>query len=109
MGIFVLEKVVLFIFELLTYAYQCVCLSVTLCECGRLLALYKYLHSNFTATSVNVTGNHFPNVLSVLLSLLFHFTSLHPEDEGSKVLRNGGILSHHYAASQPIRPRVESS
>jgi hypothetical protein len=30
--------------------------------------------------------------------------SLHPEDRGGKVLRNAGILPHHYMASQPRRP-----
>jgi len=32
-----------------------------------------------------------------------------PEEVGSKVLRNGGILPQHYTASQPRRPRLKSS
>jgi len=35
--------------------------------------------------------------------------SLHPEDDGSKVLRNDGIPTHQYTMSQPRRPRSESS
>jgi len=31
-----------------------------------------------------------------------------PEDGGSMVLRNDGILPQHYTASQPRRPRLES-
>jgi hypothetical protein len=34
---------------------------------------------------------------------------LHPEDGGSRVLRNIRILPQHYAASRPRRPRLESS
>jgi len=34
---------------------------------------------------------------------------LHPEDGGSMVLRNVGILPWHYTASHPRRPRLESS
>jgi len=34
---------------------------------------------------------------------------IHPEDEGSKVLRNVGILPQHYTASQTRRPRLEFS
>jgi hypothetical protein len=33
--------------------------------------------------------------------------SLHPEDEGNMVLRNVGILTHHYTTSQPRRRRYE--
>jgi len=33
--------------------------------------------------------------------------SFHPEDGGSKVLRNVGDLPQHYAASQPRRLRLE--
>jgi len=32
-----------------------------------------------------------------------------PEDGGSKVLQNTGILSQHYLASQPKRPQLKSS
>jgi hypothetical protein len=32
--------------------------------------------------------------------------SLQPEDGGSKVIRNSGILPQHYKASQPRRPRL---
>jgi hypothetical protein len=32
--------------------------------------------------------------------------SSHPEDRGSKVLRNFGILPQHYTASQSRRPRI---
>jgi hypothetical protein len=31
-----------------------------------------------------------------------------PEDGGSTVLRNVGILPQHYTAPQPRRPRIES-
>jgi hypothetical protein len=31
----------------------------------------------------------------------------HPEDGGSKVLRNVGILPHHYTPSEPTRRRLE--
>jgi hypothetical protein len=34
--------------------------------------------------------------------------SLHPEDGGSKVLRNVGILPHHYTVSRLRRPRNQS-
>jgi len=30
-----------------------------------------------------------------------------PEDRGRKILRNVGILPHHYMMSQPIRQRLE--
>jgi hypothetical protein len=33
----------------------------------------------------------------------FHFQG---DDRGSRVLRNVGILPHHYTASQPRRPRL---
>jgi hypothetical protein len=33
----------------------------------------------------------------------------HPEDGGSKVVRNVGILPHHYTASQARRRRLEIS
>jgi len=36
-------------------------------------------------------------------------SSLHPEDGGSMVLWEVGILSQHYTASEPRRPRLESS
>jgi hypothetical protein len=36
-------------------------------------------------------------------------TRSHPEDGDSTVLRNVGILPQHYTASQPRRPRLESS
>jgi len=32
--------------------------------------------------------------------------SLRPEDEGSKTIRNDGILPYHYTTSQPRRPRL---
>jgi len=32
---------------------------------------------------------------------------LHGEEGGTKVLRNVGILSQHYMASQPRRPRLK--
>jgi hypothetical protein len=35
-------------------------------------------------------------------------TSLHPEDGGSMVLRNVGILSQHNMESQPRRPQLEA-
>jgi hypothetical protein len=35
-----------------------------------------------------------------------HLHSLLPEDGGSMELRNVGILSQHYTASQPRRPRL---
>jgi len=41
----------------------------------------------------------------ILLSLF----SLHPEDGGNMVIRNVGILLHHYTTSQPRRPRLEYS
>jgi len=34
--------------------------------------------------------------------------SFHLEDGSNKFLRNAGILPHHYTASQPRRPRLES-
>jgi len=34
---------------------------------------------------------------------------MHPEDKGRKVLRKAGTLSRHCTASQPTRPRSESS
>jgi hypothetical protein len=37
----------------------------------------------------------------------FQAHSFHLEYAGSKVLRNYGILSHHYTASQPRRPRLD--
>jgi len=37
------------------------------------------------------------------------FGGPYPEDEGSQVLRNIGILPQHYTAPQPGRPRLESS
>jgi hypothetical protein len=33
--------------------------------------------------------------------------SLHPEDGGSKILRNNGNLLQHYTATQPPRPQPE--
>jgi len=36
-------------------------------------------------------------------------TSTHPENGGSIVLRNVGILPQHYTVSQTRRPRLESS
>jgi len=35
--------------------------------------------------------------------------NLHPEDGGSTILRNVGMLSQHYKLSQPRRPRLEES
>jgi len=35
--------------------------------------------------------------------------SLHSEDGGSMTLGNAGVLPHHYMASQPRSPRLESS
>jgi hypothetical protein len=35
-------------------------------------------------------------------------SSLHPEDGGSKVLRNGGNLPHQYTVLQPKRLRREN-
>jgi hypothetical protein len=32
---------------------------------------------------------------------------LHPEDEGSMVFRNVGILPHHYTVSLPRKPGLE--
>jgi len=46
----------------------------------------------------NTTRRHNPEDLELIL---------HPEDGGSIVLRNAGILQH-YTASQPRRPRIES-
>jgi len=40
---------------------------------------------------------------------LFHDQLLHPEDGGSVDLRNVVILPQHHTASQPRRPRLESS
>jgi len=34
--------------------------------------------------------------------------SLHPEDRGSKVLQNDGILLQHYTASQPRRLQLQN-
>jgi len=34
-------------------------------------------------------------------------SSFHPEDGGTKVLRNVGFLPQHYTASQPRSPRFE--
>jgi hypothetical protein len=36
------------------------------------------------------------------------FVSLHLEDGGNTILRNVGILSQHYTASQPRRTRLET-
>jgi hypothetical protein len=38
-----------------------------------------------------------------------YFTSLHPEDGGSMVLRNVGVLTQYYTASHSRGPRLESS
>jgi len=34
--------------------------------------------------------------------------ALHPEDGGSQVLQNVGILPYHYTASEPKRPQLET-
>jgi len=36
-------------------------------------------------------------------------STLHPEDGGSTVLRNTGVVPQHYMTSQPRIPRLESS
>jgi len=36
-----------------------------------------------------------------------HCHSLHPEDGGSNVIQNVGILPQHYMATQPRRPQLE--
>jgi hypothetical protein len=35
---------------------------------------------------------------------MLYDATLHPEDGGSMILRNVGILPHHYKISQPRRP-----
>jgi len=47
--------------------------------------------------------------LNILELCSAHRQSLHPEDGGSKVLQNAGILLQHYTASQPKRLRFECS
>jgi hypothetical protein len=49
-----------------------------------------------------------PKHKSRLITKLVHKLQfpLHPEDGGSNVLRNVGILPQHYASSQPRKPRV---
>jgi hypothetical protein len=44
-----------------------------------------------------------------IYALLSQRHSLHPENGGSKVLRNVGILPHHHTVSQSRRHRNESS
>jgi len=40
---------------------------------------------------------------------IFWIVTLYVANKGSKVLRNVCVLSQHYTASQPRRPRLESS
>jgi len=39
----------------------------------------------------------------------YYTLRLYPEDRGSKVVRNGGVIQQRYTASQPRRSRRESS
>jgi len=49
--------------------------------------------------------NRYTSYFILFLEVLFR----HPKDGVSKFLWNDGILQHHYAASQPRRPRPEFS
>jgi hypothetical protein len=42
--------------------------------------------------------------LKIVRYEVFMVMKLHPEDGGSMVLRNNGILQKHYMAPQPRRP-----
>jgi hypothetical protein len=64
--------------------------------------LYEAIQKHFTI---------FKSVLSIVIlqgdGRLKVPSSLHPEDGGSKFLRNVGVLQQHYTASQPRRPQLE--
>jgi hypothetical protein len=72
----------------------------------------KILYS-FPISPVHVTCPHliiFDMIAPVILRRLpQEYTASEHEDGGSMVLRNVGILPQHYTASQPRRPRLEST
>jgi hypothetical protein len=51
----------------------------------------------------------FLNVSFTIIFIVQLQGEIHPEDGGSKALRNADILPQHYTVSQPRRPRLESS
>jgi hypothetical protein len=84
--------ILLDLITLLTYGEEYALLSPLLCS---------FLHPSVTSSLSD---------LNILLIAMFSNTlNLHSEDGGSKILRNVGILPHHYTASQPRRARLESS
>jgi hypothetical protein len=73
------------------------------------------LHPSLTAASYWLPDHPFlpphwlldsspPTYTPCLYLCPFQHHSLHPEDEGSKILQTTGILLQHYMVSQPVRP-----